>query len=228
MIQVLTRFKRFTALAAVFMLTGHAAQAGVVSLPQWGAAARASHPTAASALHCLSVEEVAGSRGGVRFAVMWSRDDGCVGNAASSGTAAPSAPVPTSTPASQGPAPFAPAPSASLTVAGPSGQTRAAPPAAPMSVVFPDEPAPPALPALVQPSDEAQEGAGPEVIVVSLEGPQDSTPTPGPSLVAEDLTGITPPTIVDGPAHPSGTIPEPSSLWLLSLGLAAAWRSRRR
>jgi len=73
----------------------------------------------------------------------------------------------------------------------------------------------------------APEAPAPEGIVVSPEQ-QGSAPTTGITSPANELTGITPPPIAEVRPQPPGTIPEPSSLWLLALGMAAAWRSRRR
>ncbi|MBL8344425.1 MAG: PEP-CTERM sorting domain-containing protein [Rubrivivax sp.] len=63
----------------------------------------------------------------------------------------------------------------------------------------------------------------------SPEQPQETGPTPaGITSPANELTGIGPRPIAEAQPQAPGTIPEPSSLWLLAMGVAAAWRARRR
>jgi len=266
MTQVPYRVRRHTALAAFIALTGHAAQAGVVAMPQWGAPPGAAHPTAGDAARCLELEEAtARGRGSVRFQLTWSRDASCQGGAATAG--APVAVAPASsqggtvppTPTSQHSAPPAivpsippaPAPAAAPSTAPAAAAaslqatpapTPAAAPAVPPAPATPPGPMPRAAeepttlspapsPPTAQdttPQRSASEPPPPEAIGPSPEQPQGSIPSPGITSPGNELTGISPPPITEVDMQPPGTIPEPSSLWLLALGAAAARLSRRR
>ncbi len=78
------------------------------------------------------------------------------------------------------------------------------------------------------PQRSAPEAPAPGAIVISPEQAQGPSPSPGITSPANELTGISPPPIDDARTQPPGTIPEPSSFWLLALGVAAGWHSRRR
>lgn len=150
--------------------------------------------------------------------------------ASPSGHSAPAAPTaPPVVMAAAAPAPSSPS----------SQSSPPAPTSAFNATPSPDTPAPPAPPAPATPRDSAPlqspsaESAPPEIGVLSPEQPPPSGPgnTPGFGLTtpANELTGIGPRPIGDPRPTPPGTIPEPSSLWLLALGLAGAlWRPRRR
>ncbi|MCW5632903.1 MAG: PEP-CTERM sorting domain-containing protein [Rubrivivax sp.] len=72
------------------------------------------------------------------------------------------------------------------------------------------------------------EAPEPEV-TFTLELPQGPpVPATGPAIPVDEVTGIGPPPVAELRPPSPGTIPEPSSLWLLALGLGVAWRSRRR
>lgn len=141
-------------------------------------------------------------------------------------TAAPTATAPAATPAqAQG---FIPA-----SAGAPDAPPTPATPPAPAPRVAEDAtdtlPGPPMPPGPdPTPQRSAPEVPAPEAITISPE--QQSGPGPGHGITGavNELTGISPPPIDEVRAPPPGTIPEPSSLWLLVLGAAAAWRSRRR
>lgn len=254
MTQITVRARRRAALAAAFFaLTGHAAQAGVVAMPQWGAAPGAARPAAGDAARCLELEEATGrGRGAPRFEMSWSRDASCHAGVAAAGnspdaaspassqggapapstTARPPVAPPTTTVAAPSPSapPAPPAPPAPATSA--TAPTSATPPApAPQpageSAEAPSEPTSPPSPQST-PQRAAPEAPAPGGIAPSPEEVQGTGTPSGITSPANELTGISPPPISEVRNQPPGTIPEPSSLWLLALGVAAAWRARRR
>jgi len=243
-------------LAALVLGAGTVAQAGVVMSPH-GMPAGAAQMTAADRSRCIEIEEAPGrGRTGARFVATWSRDSSCAGNAAevAAPPAAPRADTPASTGHAAAPAPVLPlAPAVPAT---PSAPANAAAPAVPVVVLAAAAPAdaPPPGPASAPPaavSSDApppvtvaaprdstplqapSESAPPEIGVLSPEQPQPPAQGPAPGFgvtsPAHELTGIGPRPIPDARPTAPGTIPEPSSLWLLALGMAGVvWRPRRR
>jgi hypothetical protein len=213
---------RRTALAAV-LWSAHAAQAGALPMSPWGTAAASGQPALSVAGQCLELEEVR-SPGGIRFDLTWSREASCPGNAAA-------APTADATPQVAG-------------APGGAGSPSSAAHAAPLLPAVPHAPTPqtaehgpdPALPA----SPPASPAPEPVPLTSGLEAPQPEVtftlelpqgppgPATGPAITVAEVTGIGPPPVPELQPPARGTIPEPSSLWLLALGLGAAWRSRRR